>query len=697
MGTSSPLLQRNARSRGRATRLAPALSASLLAASLATSPARAQGIAGAIWVDQFGSPLHDYAGAVAVHESDVYLTSHSPKGPALLRKYTASGDLVWQADVSAGNSSPVALCADVSRVCVGGAARQPLAGDDEPIDGLAGYVRCFDPGGAVLWTRYIRATVRGFEPQTRVHVLAMGADGILVSGSTTGTLADCSPQSCAQAGGSGVFFQKYGAADGTLIWTRQLGSPGHDLPLGATVDSSGEAEVWEVEYRTFQGEPFFDSSVRLRHLDADGAVRKAAEIPWGAGPMPTAATLAGTAFYVAAPDASATDVTLRAYDWDAKHGRLEPTPWTISIPDAQIYAMRAGPSSLHVVGTMPPRLPGQVGTDAFVRRYQVDSPTEVWTIRFGTPGNDEASSVAVDSSRIYVAGYTEGAVEPGGHLGGTDAYVARFAELFHAEAGGPYAVDEGSTVALSASATGVDYGQALSYAWDLDGDEIFEEAGQRVVYEPADDTDEPVTVRVQVTDEYSQGTAVAEASITIANVAPTVDAGPDVVLAAGQGLDRSVVFTDPGADTWSATADYGDGSVAASLPLSATSFTLDHVYGSPGIYTVTVTVADEDGGTGADSFVVVVTGDTVTIADIIGAVEALVEQDVLSPGQGHSLVVKLEAAQAALDAADPTRAVESLTAFTHEVNALENAQILDSIQAGNLVHMAEDVIASISG
>ena len=48
-------------------------------------------------------------------------------------------------------------------------------------------------------------------------------------------------------------------------------------------------------------------------------------------------------------------------------------------------------------------------------------------------------------------------------------------------------------------------------------------------------------------------------------------------------------FTDPGADTWTATVDYGDGSGVQALTLTDKTFNLSHTYADNGSYTVTVT------------------------------------------------------------------------------------------------------------
>jgi len=91
------------------------------------------------------------------------------------------------------------------------------------------------------------------------------------------------------------------------------------------------------------------------------------------------------------------------------------------------------------------------------------------------------------------------------------------------------------------------------------------------------------------------------------NTSPTVNAGADATINKGDTYSSSGSFTDPDADTWTATVDYGDGSDSQPLILNPDkTFALSHTYSGGGTYTVVVTITDSDGGVGNDTAVVTV-------------------------------------------------------------------------------------------
>ena len=99
------------------------------------------------------------------------------------------------------------------------------------------------------------------------------------------------------------------------------------------------------------------------------------------------------------------------------------------------------------------------------------------------------------------------------------------------------------------------------------------------------------------------------------NTTPAVNAGDDATIDEGGTFTQSGSFTDPDANTWSATVDYGDGSGSQSLTLNDKNFSLSHTYADNGVYTVTVSVNDGT-ATGTDPVIVTVTNVVPTVTGI---------------------------------------------------------------------------------
>jgi hypothetical protein len=113
-------------------------------------------------------------------------------------------------------------------------------------------------------------------------------------------------------------------------------------------------------------------------------------------------------------------------------------------------------------------------------------------------------------------------------------------------------------------------------------------------------------VSVVVTDDAGAA-GTGSFRVTVTNLAPTVNLGGAVELTFDPTLRQSGTFNDPGTtETYYATVDYGDGSGGRALALSGNSFLLDHVYGTAGTYTVSVTVTDSEGASGSGTLAVTV-------------------------------------------------------------------------------------------
>ena len=170
------------------------------------------------------------------------------------------------------------------------------------------------------------------------------------------------------------------------------------------------------------------------------------------------------------------------------------------------------------------------------------------------------------------------------------------------DAGGPYSVDEGGTVAVSA--TGSDpSGGALSFAWDMNDDGTFETPGQAATFSAASlDGPSSHTITVRATNPSGVSTD-SSSTVAVENVAPAVSASfvSSVVRCCTNNARLRVTFSDPGAaDTHVASIDWDDGTTRSINPATSP-FLQPHTFAHAGLYTATVTVTDDDGGSATGS------------------------------------------------------------------------------------------------
>lgn len=151
------------------------------------------------------------------------------------------------------------------------------------------------------------------------------------------------------------------------------------------------------------------------------------------------------------------------------------------------------------------------------------------------------------------------------------------------------------------------------------------------------------TYDVEICGSDDDATTCETISVTVDNVAPSVDDGATQTISEGDTLTSQLDFTDPGwLDTYTATVDWGHpalGTDPATVTITtagspgtpdAGTATASRVYGDNGVFTVTTTVQDDDGGAGVGSFHVEVTNvdPTATIntsgASTVGGVPTII-------------------------------------------------------------------------
>jgi len=230
-----------------------------------------------------------------------------------------------------------------------------------------------------------------------------------------------------------------------------------------------------------------------------------------------------------------------------------------------------------------------------------------------------------------------------------------------ANAGAATYGNEGSAVSFDGRASSDADGDALTFTWSF-GDGA-SGTGPTPSHVYVDDGTFTVTLRVS-DGEFE---AVATTSAQIENVAPLVSAFAGATLLAGDSYSASGTFTDPGADAWTATVDYGDGSGEHALALSGASFSLSHAYAVGGAFTVTVTVRDDDGGVGTSRATVTVQ----SIQDALGGVKQIVADlqasGELTPATANSWATQLNKIIGMVNNGDIAGAISALLSFIDKV------------------------------
>jgi PKD repeat protein len=275
--------------------------------------------------------------------------------------------------------------------------------------------------------------------------------------------------------------------------------------------------------------------------------------------------------------------------------------------------------------------------------------------------------------------------------GGTGARTVRVNVLNGAPTvttGGPYTVVEGSPLTLTATAVDPN-GDDITYGWDLDGDGTFETSSLTASVNYPDNGVHTVSFRA--TD--SRGSvSTASTTITVLNASPLLTSIAGATIIAGETYSAAGTFTDPGSDTWTATVNYGISSLP--LTLSGKSFSLNHTYATAGTYTVSVTVTDDDGGSGTVTAMVVVQSAAQATTALSSTIDALVASGALDAGTANSMTQSLSAAASSLANGNTNAAKNQLDAFANKVSA-QSGKKLTVEQANALLSMVARIKANI--
>jgi hypothetical protein len=327
-----------------------------------------------LWADQFGSNVNDAALGVAVDAAgNAYVvgrTDGSIAGSrggvdAWVRKYDVGGAVVWTRQFGTpGHDIGNAIAVDGSgTVFVAGRTFGALRGAHQGYGDA--FVRAYSPEGDEVWTRQFGTP----DGEYASGVAVDQAGGVFVVGWTWGTLQGTA------AGGNDAFIRKYTAAGGHA-WTRQFGTAGNDEAYSVAVDGSGRAIVVGETTGSLGGPLAGGWDAFVRKYNSDGSVAATRQFGTSSNDYARSVAVAGNQYFVG--------------------GR---TSGGLGQPNAG-------------------------GWDAFVRRYN-GKDEHVWTAQFGTAANDRINAVAaLSTSAVFAAGNTGSSLFLA-NSGGQDAFLVR--------------------------------------------------------------------------------------------------------------------------------------------------------------------------------------------------------------------------------------------------------------------------------
>lgn len=201
-----------------------------------------------VWTRQFGTGDYDYVGDIAVYGSSVYVVGFTQGNlagsqggwDAFIRKYTDSGSVVWtkQFGTGAEDFAKDVAVDGLGNVYVVGYTYGTLAGTHGGDADM--FIRKYSASGAVQWTRQRHYN----DEDTGVAVATSGSHVYLVGGYNKSS-DPFNPD-------PNVRVVKF-SASGSTVWDKGYGPPGVDYVYDVSADPKGNFYLAGETYTSFSG------------------------------------------------------------------------------------------------------------------------------------------------------------------------------------------------------------------------------------------------------------------------------------------------------------------------------------------------------------------------------------------------------------------------------------------------------------
>jgi septum formation inhibitor MinC len=329
-----------------------------------------------LWKKQLGTSTFDYSGSVATDSQGNIFISGATEGA--LAGSNKGDDDAWVAKYSSEGTLlwTKQLGTSASDISWG------VATDSQGNVFISGYT-----GGALAGSNKgeFDAWVAKYSPEGTLlwtkqlgtsdydYSLGVSTDSqgnVFISGYTGGALAGSNK-------GGDAWVAKY-SSKGTLLWTKQLGSSDYDYSLGVSTDSQGNVFISGFTYGALAGGNKGSSDAWVAKYSPEGTLRWRKQ--------------------------------LGSSDTDDSLGVATDSRGNVFISGATDGALAGSNKGFY---------------DAWVAKYSPEG-TLLWTKQLGSSDYDDSNGVATDSQgNVFISGYTEGALK-GSNRGGFDAWVAKY-------------------------------------------------------------------------------------------------------------------------------------------------------------------------------------------------------------------------------------------------------------------------------